>query len=45
MIRNVDTNKNGAIDFDEFVDMMGKTAVASDNDVAHAFKGIILHHS
>merc|ERR1712226_853575 len=38
MIRNVDTNANGAIDFNEFIDMMIKRRDCSDDDVAHAFK-------
>merc|ERR1712059_175147 len=39
MIRNVDTNANGAIDFPEFIDMMVKRgAQCLEDDVAHAFK-------
>merc|ERR1712112_802614 len=38
MIRNVDTNANGAIDFTEFIDMMVKRRDCLDDDVAHAFK-------
>jgi len=38
MIRNVDTNANGAIDFNEFIDMMVKRRDCLDDDVAHAFK-------
>ena len=38
MIRNVDTNANGAIDFNEFIDMMVKSASRIEDDVAHAFK-------
>ena len=36
--RNVDTNANGAIDFNEFIDMMVKRRDCLDDDVAHAFK-------
>ena len=36
--RNVDSNLNGAIDFNEFIDMMIKRRDCSDDDVAHAFK-------
>ena len=38
MIRNVDTNANGAIDFNEFIAMMVKRGPNSEDDVAHAFK-------
>merc|ERR1719410_531367 len=38
MIRNVDTNANGAIDFNEFIDMMVKRRDCLEDDVAHAFK-------
>merc|ERR1712183_17981 len=38
MIRNVDKNSNGAIDFNEFIEMMLKQGVNSDEDAAHAFK-------
>merc|ERR1712212_1297136 len=38
MIRNVDTNANGAIDFNEFIDMMVKRGASIEDDVAHAFK-------
>jgi len=38
MIRNVDTNANGAIDFNEFIDMMVKRDSRVEDDVAHAFK-------
>ena len=38
MIRNVDTNSNGAIDFNEFIDMMVKRGSNVEEDVAHAFK-------
>ena len=38
MIRNVDTNANGAIDFAEFIDMMVKRRDCLEDDVAHAFK-------
>jgi len=38
MIRNVDKNANGAIDFNEFIEMMLKQGVNSDEDAAHAFK-------
>ena len=34
----MDTNANGAIDFNEFIDMMIKRRDCSDDDVAHAFK-------
>ena len=36
--RNVDTNANGAIDFNEFIDMMVKRRDCLDDDVVHAFK-------
>ena len=35
MIRNVDKNSNGAIDFNEFIEMMLKQGVNSDEDAAH----------
>ena len=35
---NVDTNANGAIDFNEFIDMMVKRRDCLEDDVAHAFK-------
>ena len=38
MIQNVDTNANGAIDFNEFIDMMVKRGACIEDDVAHAFK-------
>jgi Ca2+-binding EF-hand superfamily protein len=38
MIRNVDTNANGAIDFNEFIEMMIKRDSRIEDDVAHAFK-------
>merc|ERR1712215_58247 len=38
MIRNVDTNANGSIDFNEFIDMMVKRGASIEDDVAHAFK-------
>merc|ERR1739844_239656 len=38
MIRNVDTNANGAIDFNEFIDMMVKRRDCIEDDVVHAFK-------
>ena len=38
MIRNVDTNANGAIDFNEFIAMMVKRGPNTEDDVAHAFK-------
>ena len=38
MIKNVDTNANGAIDFDEFVCMMVKRGNNVEEDVSHAFK-------
>merc|ERR1712038_169925 len=38
MIRNVDKNANGAIDFNEFIEMMLKQGVNVDEDAAHAFK-------
>ena len=38
MIRNVDKNSNGAIDFNEFIEMMLKQGINSDEDAAHAFK-------
>ena len=37
MIRNVDTNANGAIDFNEFIDMMVKRGANVEEDAAHAF--------
>ena len=36
MIRNVDTNSNGAIDFNEFIEMMVKRGNNVEEDVAHA---------
>ena len=39
MIRNVDKNSNGAIDFNEFIEMMLKQAVNSDEDAAHGKHG------
>merc|ERR1712106_663946 len=38
MIRNVDKNANGAIDFNEFIEMMIKQGTNADEDAAHAFK-------
>ena len=38
MIRNVDKNANGAIDFNEFIEMMIKQGTNFDEDTAHAFK-------
>lgn len=38
MIRNVDKNANGAIDFNEFIEMMLKQGSNADEDAAHAFK-------
>jgi calmodulin len=38
MIRNVDTNANDAIDFNEFISMMVKREPNSEDDVMHAFK-------
>merc|ERR1712183_376829 len=38
MIRNADKNSNSAIDFNEFIEMMLKQGVNSDEDAAHAFK-------
>lgn len=38
MIRSVDTNRNGAIDFNEFIAMMSRRLAKSDDDVVHAFK-------
>jgi len=38
LIRNVDTNPNGAIDFNEFIDMIVKRRDCIEDDVAHAFK-------
>ena len=38
MIRNVDKNANGAIDFNEFIEMMIKQGTNADEDTAHAFK-------
>ena len=38
MIRNVDKNANGAIDFNEFIEMMIKQGTIVDEDTAHAFK-------
>ena len=38
MIHNVDTNANGAIDFNEFIAMMVKRGPNTEDDVAHAFK-------
>jgi len=38
MIRNVDKNSNGAIDFNEFIEMMVKKSSQVDEDVMHAFR-------
>lgn len=38
MIKNVDTNRNGAIDFNEFIAMMADKLTKSDDDVVHAFR-------
>ena len=39
MIQNVDTNKNGAIDLNEFIAMMeDKKTCKAEDDVHHAFK-------
>ena len=38
MIKNFDTNWNGAIDFNEFIVMMSSRISKSDDDVQHAFK-------
>merc|ERR1712106_909380 len=38
MIKNVDKNSNGAIDFNEFIEMMIKQGTNADEDTAHAFK-------
>lgn len=38
MIRNVDLNKNGAVDFNEFITMMSNVMSRSGDDVSHAFK-------
>ena len=38
MIKNFDTNRNGAIDFNEFIVMMSSRISKSDDDVQHAFK-------
>ena len=40
MIRNVDINANGAIDFNEFIEMMvkGRGHCSVEDDVVHAFK-------
>jgi calmodulin len=38
IMQNVDTNDNGAIDFNEFIAMMVKRGPNSEDDVAHAFK-------
>lgn len=38
MIRNVDKNSNGAIDFNEFIEMMLRRDSRIEEDVAHAFR-------
>ena len=38
MIRNVDKNSNGAIDFNEFIEMMLRRDSKIEEDVAHAFR-------
>ena len=38
MIRNVDKNSNGAIDFNEFIEMMLRRDSKIEEDVLHAFR-------
>ena len=38
MIKNVDLNKNGAVDFNEFIAMMSTVMNRSEDDATHAFK-------
>ena len=38
MIRNVDKSESGAIDFNEFIEMMLKRGSNVEEDTAHAFK-------
>ena len=38
MIRNVDKSESGAIDFNEFIEMMIKRGSNVEEDTAHAFK-------
>jgi len=38
MIRNVDKNSNGAIDFNEFIEMMVRKEAKVEEDVMHAFR-------
>ena len=38
MIRNVDKNSNGAIDFNEFIEMMIRRDSKCEEDVVHAFR-------
>ena len=38
MIKNVDTNANGAVDFNEFIEMMIKRGSGVEEDVADTFK-------
>lgn len=38
MIRNVDKNSNGAIDFNEFIEMMLRRDSKCEEDVVHAFR-------
>lgn len=38
MIRNVDKNSNGAIDFNEFIEMMLRRDAKVEEDVMHAFR-------
>jgi len=38
MIRNVDKNSNGAIDFNEFIEMMVRKDAKVEEDVMHAFR-------
>ena len=38
MRRNVDKNSNGAIDFNEFIEMMLRRDSKVEEDVVHAFR-------
>ena len=38
MIKRFDKNRNGAIDFNEFLEMMSVKVSKSEDDVVHAFK-------
>ena len=39
--RNVDKNSNGAIDFNEFIEMMLRRDSKVEEDVVHAFRDLL----